>query len=208
MKRILNALTGIILIALVSCGNDGNKTENHDMKGMGTDTAGKTIMEQDTTITEVTPAFNNVDTKMKSFMGEIVNHYLQVKNALANDNSRGASKGAEAMEDVLDELDKSLFTAEQKTVYDQNEEELKEHAEHIRENGDNIRHQRSHFSMMSEVMYELVKAFGASRPVYHSHCPMYNENKGAMWLSETREIKNPYFGSEMPTCGTVMEIIK
>jgi hypothetical protein len=62
--------------------------------------------------------------------------------------------------------------------------------------------------MRSADVYDLVKAFGAGRPLYHDHCPMYNDNQGAMWLSETREIKNPYYGAEMPACGTVEEIIK
>jgi len=29
-----------------------------------------------------------------------------------------------------------------------------------------------------------------------------------MWLSETKDVKNPYFGSEMPKCGSVEEVIK
>jgi hypothetical protein len=37
---------------------------------------------------------------------------------------------------------------------------------------------------------------------------MYNENKGAMWISEMKEVKNPYFGAKMLTCGTVEEVIK
>jgi hypothetical protein len=94
-------------------------------------------------------------------------------------------------------------------VYDDIEEELKEHAEHIGKNGDKIEHQREHFAMMSEVIYELVKAFGAGQPIYHDHCPMYNENKGgAMWLSEMKELNNPYFGAKMPKCGKVEEVIK
>ena len=37
---------------------------------------------------------------------------------------------------------------------------------------------------------------------------MYNNKKGAFWLSETKEIKNPYLGKAMPTCGTIKEEIK
>ena len=37
---------------------------------------------------------------------------------------------------------------------------------------------------------------------------MYNEGKGAIWLSETKEIKNPYLGGKMLTCGEVQEEIK
>ena len=112
------------------------------------------------------------------------------------------------MERAISKLDKSLLTAGQKKVYEEIEEDLKEHAEHIGKNGDNIRHQREHFSMMSEDVYDLAKAFGGGRALYHDHCPMYKERTGAMWLSEMKEIKNPYYGSEMPKCGTVEEVIK
>ena len=54
----------------------------------------------------------------------------------------------------------------------------------------------------------LVKAFGGGKTLYHDHCLMYNDNKGAMWISEMADIKNPYMGSEMQTCGRVEEKIK
>jgi hypothetical protein len=157
----------------------------------------------------VAVTYTNVDPKAAASLTEIVSHYLDIKNALANDNSDEAASGAKAMRKILNKLDKSFFTAEQKAVYDQDEEELKEHAEHIEKNSSDIKHQRSHFSMMSAVMYNLVKAFGGGRALYHDHCPMYNEDKGgAMWLSETIEVRNPYFGAEMLKCGTVEEVIK
>ena len=127
---------------------------------------------------------------------------------MANDNGSEAASAAKAMDGAISKLDKSLFTAEQKTAYDKNEEEMKEHAEHIANNGDEIKHQRSHFVMMSEVVYELVKNFGGGRSLYHDHCPMARDNQGAMWISEMKEIKNPYFGAEMPKCGTIEEVIK
>ncbi len=37
---------------------------------------------------------------------------------------------------------------------------------------------------------------------------MANDGKGAIWLSEVKEIKNPYLGSKMPDCGSVKETIK
>lgn len=44
--------------------------------------------------------------------------------------------------------------------------------------------------------------------MYKDFCPMYNNGKGAFWLSETKEIKNPYLGKAMPTCGTIQEELK
>ncbi len=133
---------------------------------------------------------------------------LQISDAVAREKNIPREVVFNAMEDAINKLDKSLLTTEQKTDYDKNEEELKEHAAHIAKNGDKIKHQRSHFAMMSEVVYGLVKNFGAGRPMYHDHCPMARDNQGAMWLSEIKEVKNPYFGTEMPNCGTVEEVIK
>ena len=62
--------------------------------------------------------------------------------------------------------------------------------------------------MLSKDVYDLVKTFGAGKPLYQDFCPMYNDKKGATWLSETKEIKNPYLEQKMPTYGTVKEVIK
>jgi hypothetical protein len=36
---------------------------------------------------------------------------------------------------------------------------------------------------------------------------MANEGKGAIWISETADIKNPYMGNKMSTCGQIKEEI-
>ena len=112
------------------------------------------------------------------------------------------------MAEAMTKVDKSFLTADQKKVYDDIEQDLKEHAEHIGKSSGDIKHQREHFVMMSDDVYDLVKAFGGGQPLYHDHCPMANDNKGAMWLSETKEVKNPYFGGKMNECVKVQEVIK
>jgi acetyl-CoA acetyltransferase len=112
------------------------------------------------------------------------------------------------MEEAIKGFDKSLLAADQKKVYDAQEAGLKENAEHIANSTDKIEHQRKHFSSMSEGMYALVKAFGGGKTLYHDHCPMAKDGQGAMWLSETKEIKNPYFGDKMMECGSVEEEIQ
>jgi Cu(I)/Ag(I) efflux system membrane fusion protein len=37
---------------------------------------------------------------------------------------------------------------------------------------------------------------------------MANNNKGADWVSTSKEVKNPYYGQSMPTCGEVTKEIK
>ncbi|WP_010229981.1 DUF3347 domain-containing protein [Gillisia marina] len=47
-----------------------------------------------------------------------------------------------------------------------------------------------------------------NKELYVLHCPMANSNKGAFWLSASSEVKNPYYGSAMLTCGEVKDTIK
>jgi len=55
-------------------------------------------------------------------------------------------------------------------------------------------------------MIGLAKAFYTTdEAIYIQHCPMANSNKGADWLSLSDEIRNPYFGADMLTCGEVTE---
>ena len=67
--------------------------------------------------------------------------------------------------------------------------------------------QREIFALLANNMYELAKVSKQETPVYYQHCPMYNNGKGANWLSKEEAIKNPYYGSKMLTCGSVQETI-
>ena len=44
--------------------------------------------------------------------------------------------------------------------------------------------------------------------LYVQKCPMANNNNGAMWLSNDKVIRNPYYGDAMITCGSIIEEIK
>ena len=200
MKKIIIGALTLSAVTFAAC-NSGN-TQSQDSSAVpapGTD---------DKALTEITPQFKDVDTKVAASFKTLVDHYLHIKNALAADNGAEAASGGKAMAQAMAGIDKALLTADQKKRYAENEDDLKEHAEHIGENASNIEHQREHFVQMSEDMYALVTTFGGGRVLYHDHCPMYNENKGAYWLSEEKEMKNPYMGAKMPACGVAKEVIK
>ena len=158
--------------------------------------------------TQTTTATTTTATSSTVSIKEIVTAYLQLKDAFTKDNTNDAATAGKALEAAFKSFDKSALTAEQKKTYEDIESDAKEHAEHIGANGGNIKHQREHFDLLSKDMYDLVKAFGAGQTLYKDFCPMYNDNKGAIWLSETKEIKNPYLGKAMPTCGTMKEELK
>jgi hypothetical protein len=188
-KQIGIAMYAIIIAAFTACGEE--KTHEHH------DTEETTVIQ------------TNADTTTKSIsIKEIVEHYLHLKNALVSDNTKEAATAGTALETAFKNFDKKDLSAEQKKVYEDIEDDAREHAEHIGTNGGNIEHQREHFVMLSKDIYDLVKAFGSGQLLYKDFCPMANDGKGAIWLSETKEIKNPYFGKKMMTCGSVKEEVK
>ncbi|MBE7179361.1 MAG: DUF3347 domain-containing protein, partial [Mucilaginibacter polytrichastri] len=68
-------------------------------------------------------------------------------------------------------------------------------------------HQRDHFATLSKSVYALVKVSQVKTPVYYQRCPMASSGKGANWLSREKEIRNPYFGSQMMECGSTIETL-
>ena len=185
----------IIATVLTACGNND------------TSSAETTQSTKDTTANANTE-INNTVTAQTASVDEVVTTYIKLKNALADDNGNQAANAGKQMSEAMIKLDVASFNADQKKMYDEVKEDIKEHAEHISTNGSKIEHQREHFDILSKDMYDLVKAFKPSQTLYVAHCPMYNDNKGANWLSEVKEIKNPYLGKKMPDCGEVKEEIK
>lgn len=145
MKTKLINLLPILIVLFAACNNSEKKNE-HEGHSTAQSTEQPVTTTDDKEVRSVAITFSNVDSRLAASLKEVVNHYVHIKNGLAGDNSKEAANGARAMEKALRNIDKSLFTAEQKEIYDEDEAELKEHAEHIGSNGDNIKHQRSHFS--------------------------------------------------------------
>ncbi len=191
-----NSIFGIALFAifLTACNNSSDKSNETQT------TSSDTTQANTPTTTE--------DKKDAAPLKEIVSSYLQIKNGLATDNGKDAASGGKAFVDAIGKVDKTKFTAAQNKTYTDIADDAKEMAEHIGENADKLEHQREHFDMLSNDVYDMVKTFGAGQSLYKDFCPMYNNKKGAIWLSETKEIKNPYLGKKMPTCGSVKEELK
>lgn len=62
------------------------------------------------------------------------------------------------------------------------------------------------FEKVSDNLFALLKKVEMKHAgIYRQHCPMAFNDKGAYWLSEEEEIKNPYFGKKMLECGDVTD---
>ena len=139
---------------------------------------------------------------------EIVLWYLAIKDGLSNDNGKDAASAAKAFVEAAGKVDITSFSADQKKTWEDIFADAKEMAEHIGANPDKLEHQREHFVMLSKDIYDLVKTFGSEKVLYKIFDSMSNEGKGAFWLSDTKEIKNPYMGKAMLSSGTIQEEIK
>jgi hypothetical protein len=65
---------------------------------------------------------------------------------------------------------------------------------------------RTEFNMITDALWSLMRTVKYDgQKVFYQYCPMAFNNKGGYWLSDTRDIKNPYFGSKMPSCGEVTD---
>ncbi len=208
MKKIIPFFIALAAITFISCNGNTSPGESQETVNKKDSMPIQQNSNSATDVKTVPVSFTNIDADVTVFMKEVVQNYLAIKNALIDNNGSGAASASNKISAAMKTLDKSLLSAVQKKVYDDIEDDLKEHAGHIGKNGDKVSHQREHFSMISEAMYTLVKSFGAGITLYHDHCPMFNDNKGAMWLSEIKNIRNPYYGEDMMTYGSVMEVFK
>ncbi|HUH19187.1 DUF3347 domain-containing protein [Albibacterium sp.] len=151
----------------------------------------------------ITPLFSDLSPEVSSSIKQIVDYYINVSAALGNDDNKEAASSGMALSEIINHIDKSAFNEEQRSLYAKNENALKEHATVIASNANNIEVQRDSFKKMSEQVYALVSAFGGGRKLYKAHCPMVDAN----WLTEKNEVRNPYYGESMLTCGSIDELV-
>ncbi|QVY67098.1 efflux RND transporter periplasmic adaptor subunit [Polaribacter sp. Q13] len=71
-----------------------------------------------------------------------------------------------------------------------------------------IEKQRAHFVILNENIVAIAMNMdNLESTLYVQKCPMANNNKGAMWMSTEKDIRNPYYGETMMTCGSIIEEI-
>ncbi len=137
----------------------------------------------------------------------VYDNYFALKDALVKTDAVSAAAKASAMLTALEGVEMGKLNNEEHIVWMKVENNLKTDAKRIKENKD-IDNQREYFISLSKAMYELVKAGKSAETIYYQFCPMANDGKGANWLSKESAIKNPYYGSQMLSCGKVVETIK
>lgn len=139
---------------------------------------------------------------------QVIKGYLPLKNALTQDDSEKASNAAKTLFSILKRIDISKINVKNTSEVRDILESATENAEHIGDNANDIEHQREHLLSLSNDITDLIGEVGTGGlKLYQDFCPMYNNGKGGTWISETKEIVNPYEGSKMLNCGSVKKVL-
>ncbi|SHE64806.1 DUF3347 domain-containing protein [Chryseobacterium sp. OV279] len=132
--------------------------------------------------------------------------YFAIKNALVKTDAGAASATATKLLAAIKTIEMTKLSPEEHMVWMKVTKDLIANTEKIASARD-ISKQRETFALLAKSIYDLAKISPYNTPIYYQHCPMFNNGKGADWLSLENEIKNPFFGSKMITCGSTVETI-
>lgn len=215
MKNIIFSIITLVTIATVtiSCNQSSNK--NSDQQANDSTTIAATPELQSPIHNDTVATVTSTDTSsqeaeksdvkqtQKFTIAPIIKDYLALKNALVADNDKTAANAGKQLFTTLKNVDMNAIPANKHKEYMEIAEDAKENAEHIGDNAGKVDHQREHFASLSKDVSDLITLFGTTQKLYQDFCPMYNDGKGAIWVSEAKAIKNPYYGSQMLTCGSV-----
>ncbi|WP_293300625.1 DUF3347 domain-containing protein [Pedobacter sp. UBA4863] len=141
----------------------------------------------------VTTTSNNVLLKNDQ-LNVVYQQYLLLSNALINSDLTTAKEASMALElgaKALKDGEKLVHFASKITA------------------ASAIEVQRTLFADLSNEMIAKVKAIGLQYgEIYLEYCPMSLNDKGASWLSNQQQIRNPYYGDSMLDCGEIKETLK
>ncbi len=188
MKQLLKSAIPVLSVILFAACGDGNTSGDTDKKDSANHPDHDQMkMEEGKT--------SSASVKLKDDkLNAVYQHYVHLTTALTNGDMAEAKVASNAIEAGAKEV------AGAETVVT--------NAVKITGASD-IETQRTAYSSLSNEFISLVKKSGLnSGELYVDFCPMALNDKGASWISPNKEIKNPYFGEKMMTCGEVKETIK
>ena len=112
-----------------------------------------------------------------------------------------------AVKDALVASDAEMAKNEAQKLADNGNAEVSAAAKKIVSSTD-VNEQREAFSNLTKAMQPVLDDSLKSGEIYKQFCPMAFEGKGDYWYSNSKDIRNPYFGDKMLKCGRVEETIK
>lgn len=200
----LTLLLAATAFTFSNCGGS-KKEESHDAhQHAANDDA--TVMSDE--LSEATEPQFTVDESFQHQLSGVFGAYVELKDAFVDSDASKVSTAAANTRKALAGTDMKLLSGAAHHDWMTYLEGMETSLTSI-ESTSNLQAQREAFSTLSESLYKSIKAYGlGGATAYYDFCPMARNSQGAFWLSDAAEIRNPYFGDEMPTCGSVTEKLK
>lgn len=202
----MKSKTTILLIAVLTslifftqCG--GSKTEDTQ------DEQTEPSKDSDEMVAAGEPQFE-VDATFQEQLVRTFQAYLKMKDAFVATDPALVKTEASNLKTVLKAIDPKMLSGPALNDWSNYANNIDMSLMEIA-SSDDIEAQRTSFSALSDNLYKSIKAFGlGTATAYYDFCPMAFNDQGAYWLSDNKEIRNPYFGDKMLTCGRVAEELK
>ncbi|CAM2965322.1 Protein of unknown function [Flavobacterium succinicans] len=133
----------------------------------------------------------------------VLDNYFLLKDALVKTDAKTASEKAAALLSSITAVKMEILKMDEHVIWMKILKDLTADSKSISETQD-IKKQRDFFKSLSKNIYELIKVSKPTEAIYYQYCPMQDAN----WLSKENAVKNPYYGSQMLSCGKTIETIK
>ncbi|MCH7408292.1 efflux RND transporter periplasmic adaptor subunit [Belliella sp. DSM 111904] len=153
------------------------------------------------------PEVKTLDTpeEFRKQLTAFVQIYFPIKDALVKSDADATQKTISPAKASLAKVDMNLLEGKAHDIWMDLLRPMQNSLDKITQTSD-VEEQRKHFETLSDNLIEAVEYFGVvGKTTYRQYCPMAFKDQGAYWLSSEKEIRNPYFGDTMLTCGEVKE---
>ena len=142
-------------------------------------------------------------------LAKVVTAYFTISSGLAGDDLAKAAAATKTAGSALGAVDMALLEGDAHASWMKALARLKPPLDAMAK-AEDIAGLRAQFDKLSKELPPVIKQFGIgpAGPVYVAKCPMAFDNRGATWLQKDKDVRNPYFGSQMLTCGNVIETIQ
>jgi membrane fusion protein, copper/silver efflux system len=198
-----NTMPGMIMPVDSISGSVQNKQEM-DMHSAGSKSRSGTLNRK----TVGTPVKLDISMDFTMQLNTVFDKYIVLKDAFVKSDDKLVKQFANEVLQALDKTDITLLKGEAMTIWMGLLPNLNRQLKQIA-SSDDLEGQRKTFSIFNDVFHKTIITFSLmGKTVYYQFCPMMNDNKGAYWLSETNEIRNPYYGESMLTCGETKDTLK
>ncbi len=150
-----------------------------------------------------------INPEVRKSLDKVFSSYIKTSQFLANDDFKNAKESVSDIAGQIQQLDSiSLKEPASKFIKSKATEILK--TLNTLTEDKNINDFRKHFATLSEEFADLAGKSGSpfDSPIYILKCPMAFDNRGAIWLQRDKVTENPYYGSAMLKCGSVIETIE